>query len=402
MQAALWKRGRNQGSKAVVSDNLHKTGLILTGGGARGAYQVGVLSALAEMMPAGAAPHTGNRDALPFDVITGVSVGAINAVYLAAAADDLRAAIGNLSTLWKSLHTDDIYRSDAAAMARTLFGYAGAILFGWAGATAPRSVLSNAPLRRLLEREVDFDRLAEIVEGPILDALAITASSYDEGMSVSFYHGSVPVRPWERSRRMGVPEKITAEHVMASSALPFVFPSVRLDRDWYGDGALRQIAPLSPAIHLGCNKLFLIGARDAGLAGEPETPAMPYPTAGLIAGQLMDIVFNDNLEADVERLKRINATLDAMMPERREQTHLHHVDVFMIQPSEDIRGIAASYVHELPTSVKLLLRTLGAWKAPWVLPSYLMFEPGYVGALMDLGRRDTLAQETEIRAFLDL
>lgn len=373
-----------------MESQTDKTALILTGGGARGAYQVGVLCALGEALGA---------KERPFDVITGVSVGAINAACLTAGADDIGTAIRKLGELWAGLHTDNIYRADVATMARTILAYGGSALFGWAGVRPPKSILDNEPLRELLGREVDFDRLAQMVEGPTLDALAITASSYEDGTSVSFYHGSTPAPPWQRSRRVGRSGKVTAEHIMASAALPFVFPSVKIDGEYYGDGALRQIAPLSPAIHLGCNRLFLIGARDAEIGGEPEN-APAYPSPGVIAGQLLDIVFNDNLEADVERLKRINSTLDSMMPERRALTDLHHVDVMMLQPSEDVRKIAARHVAELPWSVKALLRALGAWKAPWVLPSYLMFEPGYVRALMDLGRKDALARIDEIRDFL--
>ncbi|GGC98567.1 patatin-like phospholipase family protein [Aquisalinus flavus] len=373
-----------------MNPQTDKTALILTGGGARGAYQVGVLCALGEALGA---------KERPFDVITGVSVGAINAACLTAGADDIGTAIRKMGDLWAGLHTQNIYRADVATMARTILAYGGSALFGWAGIRPPKSILDNEPLGELLAREVDFTRLARMVEGPTLDALAITASSYEDGTSVSFYHGSTPARPWQRSRRVGITGKITAEHIMASAALPFVFPSVKIGGEYYGDGALRQIAPLSPAIHLGCNKLFLIGARDAEIGGEPEN-APAYPSPGVIAGQLLDIVFNDNLEADVERLKRINSTLDSMMPERRALTDLRHVEVMMLQPSEDVRKIAARHVAELPWSVKALLRALGAWKAPWVLPSYLMFEPGYVCALMDLGRKDATARMDEIRDFL--
>ena len=187
------------------------------------------------------------------------------------------------------------------------------------------------------------------------------------------------------------------------ASLPFVFPATRIGHEYYGDGALRQIAPLSPAIHLGAEKLFVIGARDGKISGEPERREdIPYPSIGQVSGQLLDIVFNDNLEADVERLQRINSTLDTMLPERRAKTALRHLDVLMVRPSRDIRDIAGEHVYELPWTAKMLLHSMGAMKAPWVLPSYLLFEPGYIRALMDLGFHDANMQMDEIRAFLEL
>ena len=370
-------------------------GLILSGGGARGAYQVGVLLAIGDELgcKVGGTP-------MPFDVVTGVSVGAINAAALVSRAENFCASIDHLSRLWSELRSHKVYRTDPPEVIRRLAQYLGSGFFGWAGLKAPQSLLNNQPLRDLLNREIDFDQLARNVEGETLDAIAITASSYEDGMSISYYHGSTPTRPWERSRRTGRPSRINAEHVMASAALPFVFPSISIDNDYFGDGALRQTAPLSPAVHLGCNKLFVIGARDLKIGGEPHTDHMPYPATGVIAGQLLDIVFNDNLEADVERLKRINATLEAMIPERRAMTDLRQIDVLTINPSEDIRNIAGAHAQEMPGTIKAALRTLGAFKAPWVLPSYLMFEPGYINALMDLGRRDAKARMDEIMAFL--
>lgn len=371
-----------------------KTALVLTGGGARGAYQVGVLCALAEEL---------GPDDLPFDIITGVSVGAINAAKLTAGAEDFPGAIRKLASLWQGLHCSSIFHTDLPHISGRLTRWGLSFLFGWAGMKAPRSLLDNTPLEGLLKREVDFQKLRENVEGPLLDALAITASSYDEGLSVSFYQGSVPVRGWQRSRRTGRATRFNADHVMASSALPFVFPARNIGNEYFGDGALRQIAPLSPAIHLGADKLFIIGARDGHIGGEPELPSdTPYPSPGQISGQLMDIVFNDNLEADVERLKRINHTVNSMIPERRALTELKDIDLFMIRPSQDIRELAGAHVLELPMSIRMILKALGAWKAPWVLPSYLMFEPGYVGALMALGREDAKMQMTEIKAFLEI
>ncbi len=388
-------------NKPVASDatqNKHSVpALVLSGGGARGAYQVGVLAALGEELPI-TAPGTPP----PFKIFSGISVGAINTAKLTAGAEDFKQAIRDLEILWRGLSCSTIYHCNGPEMAGRLFLFLSSVMFGWAGVRPPRALLDNAPLKDLLEREIDFKKLSHIVRGPLVDAIAITASSWEHGRAVSFYEGSTPTRPWNRARRTGREEEITAEHILASSALPYVFPARKLKDGWYGDGALRQNAPLSPAVHLGANKLFIIGARDPKISPDDRPPLNEYPSVGHISGQLLDIIFNDNLEADVERLLRINHTVDAMLPERRAMTHLQHIDLLMIQPSEDIRKIAGYYANELPWTIKTMLRAIGAYKDPWVLPSYLTFEGGYINALIDLGRKDAKAQMPAIKAFLEI
>ncbi|WP_306252909.1 patatin-like phospholipase family protein [Parvularcula sp. IMCC14364] len=371
-----------------------KTALILSGGGARGAYQVGVMCAIGDMLEHGQ---------LPFQVITGVSVGAINAVSLTSGAQDLKKAIRRLSALWGNLRTQNVFETGADKVALRFGHLLSYVLGGAFGVSPPQSLFDNTPLKELIGRETDFAQLKKNLDGPLLDALSITASSYEEGLAVAFYQGSVDAAEWRRSRRVGRKCEIGPDHVLASAALPFIFPAWSVDGTWFGDGALRQIAPLSPAIHLGADKLLVIGARDGKLSGEPvRHEQVPYPSIGQVSGQLMDIVFNDNLEADVERLQRINSTLERMLPERRAQTDLRTLDVLMIKPSQDIREIAGQHAHEMPATVRMLLRSIGALKAPWVLPSYLLFEPGYIRALMDLGRKDAEAQADDIKAFLGL
>ena len=369
-----------------------KHALVLSGGGARGAYQVGVLKALAEDVPAGTNP---------FRVVTGLSVGAINAVVLAEGADDFPRAAGKLEALWRGLHCSSIYDTGWGTLGRRTAGWLGALGFGWAGAKAPPSLLDAAPLARLLTEQVDFARVDAMAEGDALDALAITASSYQTGKAVTFFSGSVPTDDWRRARRTGRRVRMGVEHVLASAALPAVFPSVRVDDAWYGDGALRQVAPLSPAIHLGCDRLFLIGARDLDVGQGAEVPA-GYPSLGLIGGQLLDIVFNDNMDADIERSARINRTLAAMDPDERARLTLRPIAIERINPTRDIRAITGEHADELPRTVKLLLSAVGAYGPPWVLPSYLTFEPGLIGALIDLGYADGRARAAQTRAFLSL
>lgn len=369
----------------------HKTALVLSGGGARGAYQVGVLKALAAAMPNGT---------LPFPILTGVSVGALNASVLAAYADNFSIAVERLEAVWRSLHCEHVYKTDRGAVAGQLLRWGRAMTFGWAGATPPQSLLDNSPLRELLETHVDFDRVNRLVGHSGLQALAITASSYETGRAVTFYKSASDIVPWERARRIGARCDFCADHIMASSALPLIFPAIKVNEVYYGDGALRENAPLSAAIHLGCERILTIGARDGKPDSPAEDPHPTYPSAGDLGGHMLDILFNDNIDADVERLTRINGTVRAMRPDTRAEVGLRDIAIRSINPSRDIREIAGQHADELPISVKTVLKTIGAMKAPYVLPSYLTFEPGYIHALIDLGFADAQAQIDDLTAHL--
>ena len=370
-----------------------KTGLVLSGGGARGAYQVGVLKALAE---ATAGP-------IPFPVITGVSVGAINAAVLAEGAENFSDAVHKLERLWRSMSCSSVFKADAIPLFSRLIHWSLALSLGWAGVKTPPSLLDATPLQQLLTREIDPSKICRNIERRHLDAFAVTASSYATGNSITFFQQLGPLTEWSRARRSGEKTDVVVDHILASAALPGVFQARRLGETWYGDGALRQTAPLSPAIHLGCDRLFLIAVRD-GTPDEEFAPmpfANRYPSLGVLGGQLLDIVFNDNLDADLERLDRINATLDSMMPERRARTQLRPVHAHMVRPSDDVRKLAGEHLNDVPTAVKLLLGAIGGLRAPWVLPSYLTFESGYVGALIDLGYKDGRADLDALLSFID-
>lgn len=375
-----------------MEDLTLSAGLVLSGGGARGAYQVGVLSALADAAPG----------PTPFPVITGVSVGAINAAVLAEQADDFRRGTDKLEALWRSLTCSQVFRADALHLLGRLSRWGFALPLGWAGVTAPKSLLDASPLGDLLRKEVEGPRIAAMIEEGYLKAFAVTASSYATGNSVTFFQGRAGAPDWARAKRSGEAATIGVEHILASAALPGVFQAQRLGKFWYGDGALRQTAPLSPAIRLGCDRLFLIAARDGtpDTEDDPVPEAEEYPSIGVLGGQLLDIVFNDNLDADRERLSRINATLEAMVPERRAMTRLKAIDTLMVRPSEDVRFIAGKHLDEIPPAVKFVLGAIGGMKAPYVLPSYLTFEKGYIGALIDMGRRDAEAQMPELLRFI--
>jgi len=383
------------------------TGLLLTGGGARAAYQVGVLEAIADLRRAAGAQ--GN----PFAVITGTSAGAINAAALACGSDDFDAAVRRIADVWQGFRTDQVYRADALGMLdamgrmRLLLGL-GQLLARWLR-MRPRSLLDNSPLAELLQRMVPLERLPELMGAGQVQALAVTASSYSSGEHFTFFEWAAPMEPWVRSQRIAVPGRITHEHLLASSAIPFVFPATALPyrghTEYFGDGSMRQSAPIAPAIHLGAERVLVVGA---GRLHEPPADPGPntmtgYPTLAQIAGHAMSSIFLDALAADIERLRRINRTLTFIPPALRAQSHLRPVDLLVIAPSQRIDVIAARHVGALPGAVRRLfgVRAGGAGNdiKGAAFASYLLFDSAFTGELMALGRADTLRQQDEVRRF---
>lgn len=367
-----------------------KTGLVLQGGGARGAYQVGALRAVAEI--------TGRRRS-PFPIVCGASVGAINAAPFAAASSDFQRGMRRLEALWRSLRSHDVYETGAASLLFSGALWLRALVFRRFGFAPPRAVLDNAPLGRLLDREFDPRQVAHAIHAGTLHALCVTASSYSQGLAVTFFDGADAIEEWRRARRRGVRAVIGTRHLLASSSLPFMFAPVDIDGHFFGDGALRLTSPLSPAIRAGADRLLVIAARD----GDPDDDdgiERSEPTISEMVGHALDILFNDNLDADHERLRRINATVALLTPEARQKTSLRLIDTLMLHPSEDLRLVALKHAAEMPRSIRLLLRALGSRSRDGRLISYLLFEPGYTGALLDLGYADTMARREEVERFL--
>jgi len=384
------------------------TGLVLTGGGARAAYQVGVLKAVARIRRECGAPR-GN----PFPVIAGTSAGAVNAVALACHADHFDLAVGALVDVWRDFSADQVYRADSLGVIGTGARWLTMLTLGWAIARwrrlKPRSLLDNQPLAELLERVLRIERLPEVMRSGHLQALAITASSYSSGLHATFYDSAREIRPWIRSQRIAVPSAITLGHLLASSAIPFVFPAAPLVIDgraeWFGDGSMRQAAPISPAVHLGAERILVIGA---GRMQEPpgrRATSEEYPNVAQVAGHALSNIFLDALAVDVERLQRINRTLALMSPEARAQSALRPIDVLVIAPSQRLDDIAARHIGSLPGPVRALLGAVGVRVANGdpasgaALASYLLFEAPYTRELIELGEGDTLSRRDEVASF---
>ncbi len=373
-----------------------RTALILTGGGARAAYQAGVLLAICELLP----DATRN----PFPILCGTSAGAINAATLACQADNFRAGVETVAAVWRNMRAGDVYRADPIGIGTTGARWLSALMFGWAFKHSPRSLLDNEPLRGLLERHLDFHNIDRAIASGSLYAVSLTASGYTSGHSVSFFQARAEVEAWERTHRFGCRTQLNINHLMASSAIPFVFPAVHLNREYFGDGSMRQLAPISPAIHLGAQKILVIGAGRMSEKAQRQR-SDGYPTLAQIAGHTLSSIFLDSLAVDVERMQRINSTL-AIIPEalkRNGSVALRPVQSLVIAPSERLDYLAARHARALPWAVRLLLRGVGAMnRQGGALTSYLLFEQPYTRALIDLGYKDAMARREDLKVFLEV
>ncbi len=370
-------------------------GLILSGGGARAAYQVGVLKAIAAMLPEGA-PN-------PFPVICGSSAGALNAAALAIYATHFHEGVHRLVHVWRNFRVDQVFRADARGILLNGLRWGAALFFGGLGRRNPHALLDRTPLRRLLQARLPCERIRDAIDAGALRALSITCSGYGSGQSVTFYQGVATIAPWNRVRRIGCPAEITYDHLMASSALPLIFAAEKINREYFGDGSMRQASPLSPALHLGAGRVLVIGLRQEAKASPVRENGGEYPPLAQIAGHVLNSIFLDSLEADLERLRRINRTVEMIPPAQRAHTEfgLRVVDALVISPSQELERIAAQHAHRLPRAVRFLLRGVGvANRRGANLVSYLLFEKSYCRDLIALGYADAMMRREEILRFL--
>lgn len=381
---------------------MKTTSLIMMGGGARAAYQAGVLRGLARI----AAQHGRDRGRIPFDIICGTSAGAINGAGMAINAANFRVAADSLAALWSGIHAEDVYRTGIVGVGASGARWLSALAFGWAIRRAPRALFDNAPLGGLLSELFDPERVQASLDAGDLQAFAVTALSYTTGRHVTFYQSHRRIHPWRRSQRLAVEARIGVDHLLASSSIPFLFPALPLEleghHEWFGDGTMRQMSPLSPAIHLGASRILAIGAASRQRPGWFDTvPAGGYPSLAQVGGQALASIFLDGLSADLERLQHINSLLSRMPEIANDREGWRPVQVMTISPSEPIESIAATHVQQLPRTVRALLTPLGGTEARGAaFASYLLFEPEFTQALIDLGEKDALAQQHELAAFL--
>ena len=376
----------------------HQTlGLILPGGGARNAYQVGVLKAVEELLA--------EKSASPFPVVTGTSAGSLNAGLIASRSANFSDGLQRLLGMWENLQMEMVVRTDSKTATKTGARWIWSFASGGAGNSQPDSLLDNTPLRALIENHINLARMRQCVQSGHLEALGITASSYGRGASLTYFEGKEGLQPWERTRRFGVPARLRVDHFMASIAIPVVFPAVQIGNEYHGDGSMRESAPLSPALHLGANKLLIISVRNPQTEYNQTDQVPRYPNLGFVAGYMFDTLFMDRLDSDIERLKRINFALSQTKQStfKHDDSLLRPVEFLVISPSVDIREIVAKHVRRFPRSMRILLSGLGAMtKEGRPLTSYLLFDSNFARDLIELGYKDGVAQRAKLQELLEL
>lgn len=374
-------------------------GLVLMGGGARTAYQAGVLKALAAMLRLQSNAPAG----FPFQLLVGTSAGAINVAALASSARSGLAAFDRLAQFWGQMHCEDVYELQAPMWVR--FSRLLAAVKLWGHARRQGAILDTMPLVDSLHRRISLTGIEEALQDGAIEAVAVTASSYTTGVHWTFCHTASDAghAAWARPGRRAEFQPLTIEHLMASSAIPFLFPATPLwvdgRREFFGDGSMRQISPLSAALDLGAHKVLVVGV------GQPQRPGLAAggqagaPSMGSIAGHALASVFHDTLQADVEQVQRMTRALKQLPPEVAAELPYRATEVLAMQPTQSLDAVAQAHAHALPASVRRALGGLGAMRSGGGLASYLLFEPGFVQALMTLGEQDAYARKDELMAF---
>lgn len=375
-----------------------RTALVLTGGGARAAYQVGVLKAAAELLP--------KRAHNPFSIITGTSAGAVNAVALGASANNFRLAVKKVERIWSNLHVEQIYKAGYLDLIGSILRLFGSLFHQGIGVRKPLALLNNAPLAELLSRVIDFNDLERRLKGGLLDAIGVTASSYDSGESVTFYQsdlGGEILPEWRQARRRGIATRLEVAHLLASSAIPTLLPATRLGDSYYGDGALRQVSPISSALHMGAERIMVVGVSGNRSKPPAEQHERHSPSLARMMGHVFNSAFIDALENDMEHMSRINELVGIVTNENPfiGTGGLKLVDFLCINPSIEIDQLVSKHIDSLPRAMRTMLRMTGATPSGGgtSLASYLLFEGPFCRELIDYGYQDAMAQREALLGF---
>ncbi len=378
---------------SLSSDN-NDLALVLSGGGAHAAYQVGFLRSLADQFP-----H------LSIPILTGVSAGAINATFIANHQGTFAEAVAALSDFWLKLETDHVFNVDPWTLSKNVLRWGLSLLSGGMSRTkSPRGLVDTAPLRKMLQKGLKSSDggiigIRENIRQQKLKALAITATNYVTGQTITWVQGK-NIEMWERPDRHSVMTDITVDQIMASTSLPIFFPAIKVGDSWYGDGVIRQSAPLSPSLHLGAGRILAISTRyKPFVQGARSEASRPYPPIAQIMGILMNAIFLDFLDQDALGLERVNRVL--ANTSSREDLNLRLVRAFVLRPSVDLGTIAGKYERDLPRLFRFLMRGLGTRETEnfdWL--SMVMFVPSYIRNLMEIGAADANARKEEMAALL--
>lgn len=369
--------------------------LTLPGGGARAAYQAGVLRAISDIC---------KFKENPFEIISGISAGGINGMWLAAGAKDFAQSTEMMWDSWKKLEVSDVFKTDALTLFQTGSTWLRNLSLGeWFGKSHVTYLLDTSPLKDLLKEKINFKAIQENLDSGLLYALALSATDYHVGNAVTFFAGNAAIEPWERTLAAGVRDVLTIEHVMASAAIPIFFPPVTIGHRDYGDGGVGLKTPLAPAIHLGATKMLVIGVQNPpGTDSEKDTSGRHRATLGDVAGALLNSLFLNSLDADVARLQKLNRTVAVLTPEQIEKDvdRLRSVPLLVIRPSRDLSCLGVKEFAHFPFTIRHLLRGLGVSnRKGWDLLSYLAFDKVYSHALLELGYSDALHLKPEILHF---
>jgi NTE family protein len=370
-------------------------GLVLSGGGARGAYQVGVLAAVAEICKELSIDN-------PFEIYTGVSAGAINACAITSHPGNFTAGCESLREIWSALKSQDVFASDPLSLTGVAMHWLMDLSSGGMKRTPGKSLLNTSPLRDLISKHCPFENIQKKIDSGLIRGVGISALDFHSSSTVTFIQGVTEIELWERVRRQATRSQINVDHVMASSAIPVLFPPIAVDSRYFGDGSIRNFSPCGPAIYMGAERLLAIGVRrreEVCYSCHEVAPA-EMPSVARVASVLLHALMSDGIEFDIERIERINLALTKIRTSERKSLSVRPIDALWISPSKDFSEIASQHAHELPRMIRYLLRGLGGLEESAELSSFLLFEKSYVETLMDIGYNDGLKARTELTQLL--